>query len=70
MGCLAQAALVPLPSVPGRRRQLPAVPPPAVQPKISSQPLSTDLSAPLLLGSQESSSLPAGTGRLGVFPLR
>lgn len=46
---------------------MPTIPPPAVQPKISSQLRRADLSTPLLLGSCESSGLPAGTGRLEIF---
>lgn len=66
-GCSAQMVSVPLRVVQGRCCLVPAIPPPAVQPKISSQLLRADLSTPLLLGSCESSGLPAGTGRLGIF---
>lgn len=45
---------------------LPAIPPPTVQPKISSRLLRADLPAPLL-GSGASSGMPAGTRRLGDF---
>ena len=54
-------ALAPLPLWGGGRcHPLPASPPPAVLPKISSQLPRAHLSAPLLLRSWESSSLPAG----------
>lgn len=50
----------------GETLPVPAIPPPAVQPKISSRLLRADLPAPLL-GSRASSGLPAGAGRLGNF---
>lgn len=50
----------------GEMLPVPAIPPPAAQPKISSRLLRTDLPTPLL-GSGASSGLPAGTRRLGNF---